>query len=525
MKVSTSHHFSKISFFSLFFLLAQLTTGCGGKSSTEEVTTVTGQFIDAAVGGLSYTCSSGTSGITNQKGEYTCNKGDTVTFSINGFILGSAVAAGVITPITLSENNSEIATNIAQLLQTLDTDNDPLNGISIAQTGSQYDALATMANGSLTLSQSDFDTVVATYINETLVDEATAQNHLDNSISNLTFDKTSIQNALAGKTVYPPVDSPAYRESWIVATDGLSATGSGINEDGPFSDNVTISYTDSSFTVTSLNSGQNPLTFEVISISDHYIETSLGKIYYTQNEAYTDAIINVFAGNEVFPQQSSSAYSAKWAFDNAGTSAVISGVDGNGSYTDHVIVTYSGTTFTVTNQDIGDSDYGIPSTFTVTSISGNTIHFTDSTNVEHVMFYSAETAASTVVGVSITPSNSVTLSKDLGTTSTSFLPELLGSNNVNVYLGDGSNKTLNCLMHHYNSVLNEHVLHCQSEDATDFYFGMSSSDASIIAFQTDGIGSTYWVPLKAGTAVITGKLLFSDIAVSFNVNVTLTSSI
>ena len=48
------------------------TGGIGGGTAT-----VTGQFIDTYVEGLSYTCSSGTTGVTNSAGEYTCNVGDT----------------------------------------------------------------------------------------------------------------------------------------------------------------------------------------------------------------------------------------------------------------------------------------------------------------------------------------------------------------------------------------------------------------------------------------------------------------
>ena len=96
--------------------------GCGGSTSTE---TVTGQFVDTYVSGLNYTCSSGTTGVTNTDGEYTCNVGDTVEFSLGGYVLGSVTASsGIVTPEILYPSETDTispeALNVAQLLQTLD---------------------------------------------------------------------------------------------------------------------------------------------------------------------------------------------------------------------------------------------------------------------------------------------------------------------------------------------------------------------------------------------------------------------
>jgi hypothetical protein len=92
-------------------------TSCAGDVGDTTSDTVTGQFIDSAVGGLAYSCSSGNSGVTDSNGEYTCNEGDTVTFSINGFVLGSATTSeDAITPSTIASDTAQ-ALNIAQLLQ------------------------------------------------------------------------------------------------------------------------------------------------------------------------------------------------------------------------------------------------------------------------------------------------------------------------------------------------------------------------------------------------------------------------
>jgi len=97
----------------------------GGSSSTTTVTsTETGIFIDAPVEGLSYSTPT-MSGYTNALGEFQYKAGETVTFKIGHFVLGSAVGSKIMTPLTLTgetdlNNISVKATNIARLLQTLD---------------------------------------------------------------------------------------------------------------------------------------------------------------------------------------------------------------------------------------------------------------------------------------------------------------------------------------------------------------------------------------------------------------------
>lgn len=372
--------------------------GGGGGATTSAITeTVSGQFIDAAVGGLTYTCSSGGGGMTDQNGAYTCNKNDTVTFSINGFVIGSAAISELITPNTLATDTAQ-ALNIAQLLQTLDSDNDPSNGISIAQVGPQFDALATMATDNVTLAQADFDSVVSLYLGEILVDETTAQTHLDSSINSLTFDAATIKAALAGQTLYPSKATPKHTEEWNISADGLSASGSGVDDWGAYSGTLNFSYTDTSFTVTVPGGEEPPVTFQVLAITNTYIQTTIGKIYHTQAEAHTDAIIAAVAGKKLYRQQLTTASSEEWAFDPSGASMTVNGVDDVGPWTDHVTVTYSGNTFTILNQDVGSEMYNQPLTFTVTDIlphDGSTateIHVKTDTDPGFALYYSQQEA-------------------------------------------------------------------------------------------------------------------------------------
>ena len=96
--------------------------GCSSDGGSSATSTVTGTFIDDPVRGLGYACSSGSSDLTNVNGEFTCNIGDDVTFSIANITIGTIAAqSGIITPYTLFPNNTEAALNLARLLQTLNS--------------------------------------------------------------------------------------------------------------------------------------------------------------------------------------------------------------------------------------------------------------------------------------------------------------------------------------------------------------------------------------------------------------------
>lgn len=517
---------TQIRYMGFLFLLAALliAAGCGVSGDTANgtaTTPITGRFVDSAVSGLSYSCSSGISGITNPNGEFSCDPGDSISFSINGFTLGTTTVAALITPNTLTSDTVQ-ALNITQLLQTLDIDNDLSNGISIAQFGTLFDAMGTMAGANIMLDQADFDTVAASYLTVPLVSEASAQLHLNDCLSGFTFNMASIKAAFAGKTLYPSKPTPAWSEEWVVAADGVTVTGGGVDQYGAYSGSGTLSYTDTSFTFISNDPSDAPVTFTVISISDSFIDTNKGKVYYTQAEAYTDAIRAVFAGHDIYPQQASPTSTEMWTFEASASTVTISGSDQNGSFTQHANVTYNGATFSVINQDVGNSNYLVPVMYTVVDITPTEIRIKDAANVETSWFYSATGGKDKVVGIGVLPSNAVTLVRDFANLSGGSLPDLLGGDTLYAYYGDGSNEALACYGHHYNSAINENVLHCTSPSrGTAFYFGMSSSNTNVIAIQNDGVSTTWWQPVNPGNTVITGKLLFTDTALSFDLQVTL----
>jgi hypothetical protein len=102
----------------------------------EPIDTLTGVFLDSAVANVNYQTDTLT-GTTNEQGEFTYVEGESVTFSIGEVVFPLIPAASVITPLELAESKDitePSVVNMTRLLQSLDKDGDPSNGIEITDT-------------------------------------------------------------------------------------------------------------------------------------------------------------------------------------------------------------------------------------------------------------------------------------------------------------------------------------------------------------------------------------------------------
>jgi len=121
---------------SISVITASLLIGCGGGSSTTteaEDTTLSARFVDSPVENLEYECDgSGLSGKTDKNGTFKYEKGDKVKFHIGNLHLGEAtpIEGKDVTPKDLTEDNETLKLML-QLLQSLDSDNNRSNGITI----------------------------------------------------------------------------------------------------------------------------------------------------------------------------------------------------------------------------------------------------------------------------------------------------------------------------------------------------------------------------------------------------------
>ena len=140
----------------LFLITACGGGGGGGKSGDDSPDVRMGQFIDSPVQGLRYETDT-QNGITNADGEFEYIDGESIRFYFGSWLVGEAIATPELTPFSLNGVNgiddiaqferwwiSNVqgsyhtdvrdetrAMNLAFLLQNLDLDSDPENGITL----------------------------------------------------------------------------------------------------------------------------------------------------------------------------------------------------------------------------------------------------------------------------------------------------------------------------------------------------------------------------------------------------------
>ncbi len=232
-----------------FAAILGLTACGGGGSDTPATTTVTGSssgiFLDAEVGGLSYTTSSGVSGTTDANGTYTYNTSDTITFNVGGVTLGSVPAAPSCTPLDFGA----ASTNIARFIQSLDADGIPGNGIDLSAAAT---SLAGVTVDSSSFALATFAPEILAAIgtaNRTDIGEAAALANLaagtrttfsnadidgklfvvivpsESDIGIVSFDTISsgaaVFSVVAGDTIAGGGNGFGTDETWVVGTDGV----------------------------------------------------------------------------------------------------------------------------------------------------------------------------------------------------------------------------------------------------------------------------------------------------------------
>lgn len=101
-------------------------------------TLMTGKFIDSPVEGLYYETAT-QSGYTSRIGEFNYLQGETVRFKLYGTWLNTNAGSVILTPADAQNVSIDYSVNLLRLLQTLDMDSDPSNGIK----------LPTVANGGI----------------------------------------------------------------------------------------------------------------------------------------------------------------------------------------------------------------------------------------------------------------------------------------------------------------------------------------------------------------------------------------
>jgi len=189
------------SIFGMILLAAAI--GCSGLGSSVSSTpgVLTGVFIDGPVAGITYKTPT-VGGMTDATGTFKYKEGEEVTFSIGRVVLGSAAGKPVLTPLDIvagaKDTSDQRVINISVLLQTLDQDGNPENGITISSKAASFvDQYGKEINFNKHIRAFSFDPgfrQVMTELNDidafgenprAVMSPTVAKKHLDNAISKL----------------------------------------------------------------------------------------------------------------------------------------------------------------------------------------------------------------------------------------------------------------------------------------------------------------------------------------------------
>lgn len=175
--------------YSRILLVAAITatlSACGSGSDSTPNESVdqngpsTGRFVDSAVIGMPYQTAS-ESGRTNTDGSFNYRSNETVTFSIGDIVLPAVAGSALVTPLEIFDTDSIADTqvvNLIRLLQTLDVDANPVNGITISD-----QAISSATGLSVDFASPDFDNQVVNLVansgstNTTLISAEAAMDH------------------------------------------------------------------------------------------------------------------------------------------------------------------------------------------------------------------------------------------------------------------------------------------------------------------------------------------------------------
>jgi hypothetical protein len=129
----------KIATVALPIVTTMMLAACGSDSGSPS-DLLTGYFIDAPVEGLDYHTESNVSGMTDKHGKFQYHYGEKVSFSIGKLLVGKVepLGDGLVTPGTIAvesqvSDKESFELQLLRVLQSLDSDGNPNNGITISK--------------------------------------------------------------------------------------------------------------------------------------------------------------------------------------------------------------------------------------------------------------------------------------------------------------------------------------------------------------------------------------------------------
>ncbi|MBL4798605.1 MAG: hypothetical protein JKY50_14400 [Oleispira sp.] len=202
--------------------LAFILSACGGGSSDGSSggpVQQTGVFIDSEVINVGYRTAT-LNGVTDNLGQYQYIEGEKVTFFIGELEFPEVTATPVVTPLVMANTKNiddPTVVNIIRLLQTLDKDGNPSNGITITEEAAD---VAEAVNFEVSVAEFEISPA-ATYLIANAGQDVTVVEFVDTQVAISHFEETLAETPLSANGA---IDIP-FKE---ITIDGNNSDWSGI---------------------------------------------------------------------------------------------------------------------------------------------------------------------------------------------------------------------------------------------------------------------------------------------------------
>jgi hypothetical protein len=218
------------------------TIAAGASDGTSSLQT--GVYLDSRVAGLRYVTAT-QSGYTDANGQYQFMPGETVQFYLYGTALNNTKASLVLTPADATDADLDYTVNLLRFLQTVDTDNDASNGITLPTVDASDASYVINFNQDIYAFEQDASVLafLTKYASgRSLVSVNDAVTHFNASIE--ATDSTVILDLTGKHLVGVTTDNLCSNSSTVYQTLNYDVTASGFRETYP----TTLSWTSSSVT-------------------------------------------------------------------------------------------------------------------------------------------------------------------------------------------------------------------------------------------------------------------------------------
>lgn len=194
-------------------------------SSQSSLAVLSGRLVDSDVANVAYSTPT-QSGVTSETGTFYYVAGESVTFSIGELVFSDVPGAPIVSPLQLAGSDDlqdPAVINIARLLQTIDADKDPSNGIMVSDA-----AIAAMKSVDFSLpvdefaNQSEVSSLLAAIGATSLVDAEAAVAHLRDSLG-LASSSSSVPASSAAQSSSAPASSSAALSSAVASSLAASS--------------------------------------------------------------------------------------------------------------------------------------------------------------------------------------------------------------------------------------------------------------------------------------------------------------